>query len=93
MQNKLTDLNNHLFVQLERLGDDEICKDKESTMLEIARAKAVSDISTNIVEVARVCIDGIKLQEDLHISEKEMPEVLRIGNDKEMDKRTRKLSY
>lgn len=47
MQNTLTDLNNHLFAQLERLSDEEL---KEETLQEeIGRAKAVSDIASTII--------------------------------------------
>ncbi len=44
MKNTLTDLNNHLFAQLERLGDEDL--DGEKLQQEINRAKAISDIAT-----------------------------------------------
>lgn len=47
MQNTLTDLNNHLFAQLERLGDEDLTGDKLAE--EINRAKAVSDIATQVI--------------------------------------------
>jgi len=62
MKNTLTDLNNHLFAQLERLGEEDLSGDKLSE--EISRAKAVSDIATQIIAngslvlKARSFVDG-----------------------------------
>lgn len=47
MRNTLGDLNNHLFAQLERLGDEELVG--EELAEELNRAKAVADIATQII--------------------------------------------
>lgn len=61
MKNKITDLNNHLFAQLERLGDEEI--KPEELEKEISRAKAITGIANTIVESNRITIDAMKLME------------------------------
>ena len=55
-RNKITDLRNHLFVQLERLQDED-CDVQE----EAKRAKAMAEIAHQIIESARVEVQYIKV--------------------------------
>ncbi len=59
MKNKVEDLRNHLFEQLERLNDDEL--KGEELKKELQRAKAISQIGSVIVNSAKVEVDYIKL--------------------------------
>lgn len=70
MKNKIIDLNNHLFAQLERLSAEDL--DQEQLRTEIERAKAISDISKNIIESQKVTLAVIKLAEQQGISMNEI---------------------
>jgi len=59
MKNKLPDLNNHLFMQLERLGDESLSA--EQIEKEVARADAIVDISDQIVKNAALQLKGAEL--------------------------------
>ena len=47
-KNTLSDLNNHLFAQLERLGEEDI--DQEQLKIEVNRSKAMNSIAKNIID-------------------------------------------
>lgn len=77
-KNKLVDLNDHLFSQLERLQDDEL--DQES---EIKRAEAMAGISEQILrahiveqKTKEIHIQAAKVAYDLNMTQSE---VLGIG--------------
>jgi len=61
MKNKIEDLRNHLFEQLERLSDDDVVKDG-GLEREITRAKAMSDVAKTIIDSARVEVDFLKVR-------------------------------
>lgn len=58
-QNKISDLNNHLFAQLERLNDETIKADKME--LEIKKAGAISKVASQIIQSNKLLLDGLKL--------------------------------
>lgn len=62
MKNKLSDLNNHLFEQLERLNDEDL--NEEQLTKEIGRAKAITDVANSIINNAKVVLDASKFLED-----------------------------
>ncbi|WP_237673790.1 hypothetical protein [Vreelandella profundi] len=59
MKNKIDDLRNHLFAQLERLGDESIKGEKLTE--EIRRARAVSEVSAQVVDSARAENERLKI--------------------------------
>jgi hypothetical protein len=60
MKNQLIDLNNHLFAQMERLGDEELSNDELTN--EIKRSKAMTGISNQIVNNASLALEAKKFQ-------------------------------
>ncbi len=60
MKNKLSDLNDHLFAQLERLGDEDLSPEKLEA--EIDRTKAITDVSKSIVSNAAIQLSALKLK-------------------------------
>jgi len=57
MKNKIEDLRNHLFAQLESLREAETPEDLKK---EIDRSKAVAEISQVLVDTAKAEVDFVK---------------------------------
>ncbi|MFN0276776.1 MAG: hypothetical protein ACKVPJ_13600 [Chitinophagales bacterium] len=60
MKNKLGDMRNHLFAQLERLSDEELTKKPEMLDKELKRAQAIKDVAQVIVNSAKVEVDAMR---------------------------------
>ena len=82
MKNTLGDLNNHLFAQLERLGEEDL-KD-EDLQKEISRAKAITGLASQIIANGTLVLKGRQLQLEHGIegdgaerSKKEFPKMLK----------------
>lgn len=59
MKNKLADLNDHLFAQLERLSDEGL--DKEAIETEVRRGEAIVGIADKIIQNAALQLKGAAL--------------------------------
>lgn len=59
MKNKLSDLNNHLFAQLERLGDEELTGEQIAD--EVKRAEAISGVADQIIRNADLQLKAANL--------------------------------
>lgn len=62
MKNKISDLRNHLFETLEALKDDE-------KPMDIARAKAISDVASVIIASAKVEIEFMEVTGEMESTE------------------------
>ncbi len=74
MKNKIVDLNNHLFAQLERLSDE--ATDGEALKIEISRAKAISSVAKDIISAQTLALESAKFQNDYRYAT--IPETLAI---------------
>ena len=61
VRNKLTDLNDHLFAELESLRDDSLTDDAAKMDRAIARSRAVCDLAGRVIEVGNLAISAMKV--------------------------------
>lgn len=59
MRNKLNDLNNHLFAQMERLADEDLSQ--EEIEMEAIRAKSMIEVSDKIIDLSNTQIKAVEL--------------------------------
>ena len=59
MKNKLTDLNDHLFAQLERLSDETL--DQEGLEREVKRTDSIIGVSEQIISNAQIALNAAEL--------------------------------
>ena len=63
MKNTLSDLNNHLFMALERINDDELTA--EQLDKELKRSSSVAKIAESIVHTADIQVKALKLKNEM----------------------------
>jgi hypothetical protein len=75
MKNKLSDLNNHLFAEIERLGEEKLQGEKLRD--EISKAHAISVIAAQIVANGNLVYKAhMAAVEWESMSKKKVPEIL-----------------
>jgi len=79
MKNKLKDLNDHLFEELERLNDESLTG--EALQQERERAKSMASIAQTIINNGELALKAVKHYEE-YGNKEEMPEILQIGDGK-----------
>ena len=72
-KNSLADLNEHLFMALERLSDDSL--DEDRLKLEISRARAVSDVAGKAIDVTRTALECAKFRDE-KLGDEPLPKML-----------------
>lgn len=77
MKNTLGDLNNHLFAQLEKLGDDDLNGDELEA--EIRRSEAMANIGESIIKTGELQLKAMKYMDDYGYDRKKtVPEMLEV---------------
>lgn len=74
MKNSLIDLNNHLFADMERLGDEDLKGDELKAELE--RANMISGVARAIIDNANTVLRAARFQEDRLDINNRAPELL-----------------
>jgi hypothetical protein len=79
MKNKLSDLNDHLFCQIERLGDEDL--KGEALTEEIGRAQAVCNVAGQIIATGVLVLKAhMTAVEWESMSKKKLPPMLSDTN-------------
>jgi len=76
-KNKLTDLNNHLFEQLERLNDDDLTNDELDK--EIGRSKAIGSVAQHIISNANLSLSAEKFKAEYGLDKNDVSQLLDSG--------------
>lgn len=71
-RNKITDLNDHLFAQLERLNDETMKADEME--IEFQKAKAISGVAAQIIKANKLTLDAMRILKDGSIGPNDMPD-------------------
>lgn len=74
--NKLRDLNNHLFMQLEKLNDVDV-KDEELQQ-EIQRANAITGLAKQIINTGSLALKAKKMVVDGLVDAGDVPDILKL---------------
>jgi hypothetical protein len=74
VKNILGDLNNHLFAQLERLGEEDLKGEKLQE--EINRAKAITNIATQVIANGALVLKARAFLDEKFNADAKLPKML-----------------
>lgn len=73
-KNKLTDLNDHLFAELERLGDEELTDDELES--ELKRAREISKTAQAIISNGNLLLRAAEFNDQRLDADAKLPKLL-----------------
>lgn len=79
IKNKLSDLNDHLFEELERLNDEDL--KGEALQEERERAKSMANIAQTIINNGELALKAVKHFDEYGKAD-HIPDILQIGDGK-----------
>ena len=82
MNNRLSDLNNHLFEQLERLNDENLTG--EELDKELRRAEGIAKVSEQIIRNGELAYKTMVHMAEYGYPDKSVPEMLEVKNGKKV---------
>ena len=77
-QNTMNDLNDHLFMALERLNDENLSG--EELQQEIERSKAISEVGKTVIDNAKTVLSAMKFNDEKLDANMQLPKMLGGGS-------------
>ena len=78
MRNTLTDLNDHLIAQIEKISDDDLTD--ENLLREIKRSDALCQVAKMIVENGSLALKVHQYATDFQLDDQHLPKMLQHKN-------------